>query len=250
MEQINYFYLPRLRNNEHFQFMTDVRNSIREITPAALNLEPVFPKFNKALSRLNATLLIDEGSVLTEKLMNLDSLRDATWSAIGARLRATLFSPIEEEVESAKILKRVFDLYGNIRNMSYNEETGALTNLIEDFEKPENVAHCEKLSMTHWVAALKGQNLDFQGLLDARNAELAEKDSGDVKAARAETDPLYREITDRINAMVTLEMATPEMESFIRELNQRIKYYEDTLSMRAGRNAAEEEEEELPASPA
>ncbi|MFW5755071.1 MAG: hypothetical protein ACOCWK_00620 [Tangfeifania sp.] len=43
-------------------------------------------------------------------------------------------------------------------------------------------------------------------------------------------------------------MATPEMKSFIRELNQRIKYYENTLSMRAGRDAAEEEEE-LPASP-
>jgi hypothetical protein len=48
--------------------------------------------------------------------------------------------------------------------------------------------------------------------------------------------------------MVTLDMATPEMEGFISKLNQRIKYYENTLSMRAGRNASEEEEE-LPASP-
>lgn len=248
MKQIDSIYLSRLRNNEHFQFMTDVRNSIREVTPAALNLEPVFPKFNNALSRLNSILLVDEGSVLTEKLSALDNLRDRTWSGIGARIRAALLSPIEEEVESAKILKRVFDLYGNIREMSYNEETGALTNLIEDFEKPENVAHSEKLGMTHWVAALKGQNLDFQDLLDARNAELAQKESGDVKAARAEIDPLYREITDRINAMVTLDMATPEMEGFINKLNQRIKYYEDTLSMRTGRNAAEEEED-LPVSP-
>ena len=147
---------------------------------------PVFPKFNNAFSRLNDTLLIDEGSVKTEKLSVLDSLRDTTWSAVGARIRATLLSPVEEEVESAKVLKRVFDLYGNIRNMSYNEETGALTNLVEDFEKPENVAHCEKLGMTQWVAALKGQNLDFVALLDARNAELAGKDSGDVKTARAE----------------------------------------------------------------
>jgi len=249
MEQIQSINLPRLRNNEHFQFMTDVRNSIREVTPAALNLEPVFPKFNNALSRLNSTLLVDEGSVLTEKLSVFDLSRDTTWSGIGARIRATLLSPVEEEVESAKILKRVFDLYGNIRNMSYNEETGALTNLVEDFEKPENVAHCEKLGITHWVAALKGQNSGFQDLLDARNAEMAEKESGDVKAARAEIDPLYREITDRVNAMVTLDMAPPEMEGFISKLNQRIKYYEDTLAMRAGRNA-EEEEGETPASPA
>ena len=109
-----------------------------------------------------------------------------------------------------------------------------------------NAAHLETVRMTHWVAALKKENNDFQSLLDARNAELANKESGDVKAQRAEIDPLYDQITKRLNAMVTLEMASPEAQDFIRRLNQRIKYYKETLAAREGRNA-EDEEEDTPA---
>jgi SMC interacting uncharacterized protein involved in chromosome segregation len=245
MEQIQYLNLARLRNNEHYQFMSDARNKVEEVTPAVLSLDVIFPRFAVAHDELNATLLVDPGSVKTEQLTLLDTQRDSTWSALGNRIRATLNSPVTEEVESAKILQRIFDLYGNIRQMSYNEETAALTNLIEDLEKSENAAHSQTLGISSWVAALKQQNTDFQSLLDARNAELAGKASGDVKAARAVIDPIYKEMTDRLNAMVTLEMTTPEMQRFIRELNQRIKYYDNTLTARAGRNAAEEEEEEI-----
>lgn len=243
MEQIHSINLGRLRNNEHFQFMTDVRNAIKSAIADVLNLKPFVPRFNSAHDELNSALLVDQGSVKTEKLSVLDTSRDGTWSALAGRIRATLGSPVPEEVESAKIIQRVFDLYGNIREMSYNEETAALANLVEDLEKPENAAYCEALGISHWVAVLKQQNNAFQALLDARNKELANKASGDVKAARAVIDPIYAEITGRLNAMVTLEMATPEIEGFIRELNQRIKYYTDTLAARAGRNAAEEEED-------
>ncbi|MFW5663016.1 MAG: DUF6261 family protein, partial [Bacteroidota bacterium] len=134
-------------------------------------------------------------------------------------------------------------LYGNVREMSYNEETAALTNLVEDYGKPENAAHCETVGITHWIAALKQENNNTQALINERNAELAGKDSGDVKAERAEIDPEYEKIVDRLNAMATLEMASPEAQDFIRQLNQRIKYYNNTLSMREGRNTAEEEED-------
>jgi hypothetical protein len=153
--------------------------------------------------------------------------------------RAALLSPLETEVEAATALLRIFDLYGNVREMSYNEESAAISNLTEDFEKPENAAHCATIGITAWVAALKQQNIDFQALLNERNTELANKDSGDVKAARVAIDPVYQNMVQRINAMVTLGMASPEIENFIRELNQRIIYYEEALAARAGRNAAE-----------
>lgn len=243
MEQINSIRLHSLRNNEHFQFMTDVKTGIETATPVALGLEPVFPGFKKKYNRLNAVLLVDRGSTKTEKINISDEKRDRYWSAVGGRLRATLLCPFAEEVEAAKALKRIFDLYGNVREMSYNEETAALTNLVEDYGKPENAVHCETVGITHWIAALKQENNNTQALINERNAELAGKDSGDVKAERAEIDPEYEKIVDRLNAMATLEMASPEAQDFIRQLNQRIKYYNNTLSMREGRNTAEEEED-------
>ena len=247
MEKISSIHLVIMRNNEHFQFMTDVKNAMETATPVSLNMEAVFPEFTSACDDLNSALLVDQGSIKTEQIAALDELRDRTWSALGERIRATLICPVEAEAESAKSLKRVFDLYGNIRKMSYNEETAALTNLIEDMEKPENAEHCNTMGMMHWVDALKQQNTGFQSLLDARNAEEANKESGDVKAARDGIDPVYEKIVDRANALVELEMASPELQAFIRELNQRIKYYKETLAVRSGRRAGTEEE--IPADP-
>ncbi|MCW0482455.1 DUF6261 family protein [Gaoshiqia sediminis] len=235
MDFIQTTYLARMRNNEHYQFMSDVANAINKATPAALQLDSVYPVFTAALARLNATLLIDQGSATTEQITAMDVTRDRTWSALNERMKSSLLSPIEAETESAKAVKRVLDLYGNVRNLSYNEESAAITNLVEDLEKPQNAAHCSTLGISGWVAALKQQNLDFQALIDSRNIELANKDSADVKKVREEIDPVYQNIVKRINAQVTLEIGTAVTETFIRELNQRIKYYNDTLAARAGR---------------
>lgn len=68
-----------------------------------------------------------------------------------------------------------------------------------------------------------------------------------MKAVRDEIDPIYQNIVKRIDAQVTLEIATAVTEGFIRELNQRIKYYNETLAARAGR--ASETEAYTPAEP-
>jgi len=242
MDFIQTIYLARMRNNEHYQFMSDVANAINKATPTALQIDSVYTSFTDALARLNACLLVDQGSATTEEITAMDVVRDRTWSALNERVKSSLLSPIEAEVESAKVVKRIFDLYGNVRTLSYNEETAAITNLIEDLEKNKNAAHCTTLGITSWVAALKQQNIDFQALVDSRNVELANKESGDVKAIRDEIDPILQNIVKRINAQVTLEIGTAVTETFIKELNQRIKYYNETIVARAGRASATTED--------
>lgn len=236
-------FLRKLRNGEYFQFMTDVKDLIVGITPAVLNVEEEFPEFEAAYNKLDEELRVDQGSVFTEKLQTQDGLRDNTWSALNERVKATLICPIAKEVEAAKTLKRVFDLYGNIRYLSYNEETAACSNLTDDLDKEENAAHCATIGVTKWVNALKTQNVDFKDLQNQRDTEATTKNSGNVKEARLLLDPFYEEIANRVNAMVTLKMVTPEIETFIKEVNQKIKYYEDTLAARAGKKDGADEEE-------
>jgi len=205
------------------------------------------PRSPTHLPVLNATLLIDQGSATTEQIASMDVVRDRTWSALNERVKSSMLSPIEAETESAKAVKRVLDLYGNVRTLSYNEESAAITNLVEDLEKNRNAAHCATLGIAAWVAALKQQNLDFQLLIDSRNIELANKDSTEVKKVREEIDPLYQNIVKRINAQVTLEIGTDVTDRFIRAMNQRIKYYNDTLAIRAGR--ASNAQADTPAEP-
>lgn len=225
----------KFRNGEFFQFMTDVKEMVIDATPAALNMKEEFAVFDAAYVKLDEELRVDQGSVLTEKLQNSDALRDNYWSALNERIKATLLCPFPEEVEAAKGLKRVFDLYGNIRYLSYNEQTAASSNLTDDLDKAKNAAYCATIGITHWVTELKTENVEFQNLLNQRNTEYANKNSGNVKEVRLAIEPLYEEIIDRINAMVTLKLVTPDIETFVKELNQKIKYYENTLALRAGR---------------
>ena len=62
MELIDSIYLLRLRNNEYFQFMTEVKNAIDVFPPkGVLGIDPVYPEFVSAYNNLNNALLVSPG---------------------------------------------------------------------------------------------------------------------------------------------------------------------------------------------
>ena len=237
MKLIDNLNLHALRNNEHYQFMTDVENLIKDATTEILGITTQHSAFANALNALDSSLRVEKGSSKSAKVHELDKLRDKTWRAIKKRVDATTDSPVEEEVSSAKMVRRVISLYGNIRKMSYNEESAAISNLVDDLQNETNATHVEQIGITAWVTFLKEQNQAFQEVFDQRNTELAKRQNGDVRSARLVIDPLYKQMIDRINATITLDMAAEGVESFVNQLNEKIKYYQLQLSIRAGRNS-------------
>ena len=241
MKKINAVVFSRFRNNDHFQFMTDFKALVSRTTPVALNIENLNTEFNEAFTSLNNVFKVDEGSVLTVAIGGADEDRDRFWSALSMRIRATQMGPIEEEVEAAGVLQRVFDLYGNVRQLSLPEESAALSNLVEDLEQEDNAALCNIVGVTNWVAALKEQNTLVQSYMQERRLENAQKISGSVKAAREVIDPVYEKIVSRINALVELDMSTPEITEFVVLLNKQIKEFEELLAMRQGHRNSDED---------
>ena len=246
MKKILNLLLYKLRNGEYFQFMSDFKSLLVALTPAAIHSETEFEEFEAGLTKLDDELRVDQGSVLTEELQNLDTDRDNTWRAIDMRINATLLCTIPEEMEAAKRLRRVVDLYGDIRRVTYNEQTAGLTNLYGDLTKQKNAGFVTTCGLDTWVTHLNELNIAFKDKQNERDTELANKNSGNAKAVRLEIDPLYQLMVERVNAMVSLNMQTPEIENFIVELNQKIKTLETTLAMREGRNDSDEEEPPAP----
>lgn len=234
--------LYKLRNGEYFQFMTAFKSLLDILTPAAIHSEEDFTKFNAALTKLDDELRVDKGSVLTEELHAIDFDRDSLWRAIDMRINATLLCTVDKEIEAAKRLRRVFDLYGDIRKISFNEETAGLSNLLGDMAKAENAGFVTTCGLTKWANVLDGLNGAFIAKQNERDTELANKNSGNAKVVRIEMDPLYELMVERVNALVSLNMQTPELENFVRELNQKIKTLEITLAGREGRKDSGEEE--------
>lgn len=238
MKKIETIGLFRLRNNDHFQFMTDADQLFGKYNPASMGISNEYAGFRNALTLEDEAMRVETGSSKSGMIEALDMQRDVTWNAIRNMIKAYNGSPKEAEVQSAAVLERIVNLYGDPRNLSYNEESAAISNFVTDMLLPANSAHIALLHLADWVNILKTQNDKFQQILNERNAEFANRGNGDVRSARRQIDPMYNAIIEKINATIVLGQSCEAMSGFVTELNEKIKYYKNTISMREGRFAA------------
>nr|WP_319267407.1 DUF6261 family protein [uncultured Draconibacterium sp.] len=246
MEKIIRVVFSRFRNNDHYQFITEFLTRINTATPATLNIESKMPEFNAAYAAMDTVYKKSNSSDFTPLIGGADVKRDSYWSAIFMRLRATMMGPDEAEVEAAEKLKALFDLQGNVRTMPLKGESAALTNLIQDLESRIYSGYCTTVGITNWVGALKTENLTVQNLTEQRRQETVDQDNEEYKLLREAVDTAYENIVSRINALVELEMSTPELDNFIQLTNNQINDYENELAARQGRSDSEPEDETPP----
>ena len=240
MQKLENIALLRMRNNEHFQFMTDVDQLIITNQASELAIDSLYPAFKTALAAEDTAMRVELGSMKSKSIEELDKLRDKTWNAISLRVKATLLSPLASEAESAEFVSRIIDLYGDLRAKSYNEESAGLSNLVADLQLPANAEQVNKVGIQRWVTELKNQNDQFQTVFNERNAELAGRESGDVRAVRLQIDPIYLQMAEIINATIVMGIAKPAAISFVGQLNEKIKYYKTTMASRNGKVKPEE----------
>lgn len=226
-------YPPQpLRNAEHYQFMTEFKTAIDVVTPEVLGIKDEYPPFATALQKENAALKIEQGSAQTEEAEHWEVSRDAIWDCSMLRIESALISPLAAEIESAKVIKRVFDVYGDIRRHPVNQESGEMSNLVEDLLKPENAQHLVNIHLDKVIPEMKKANDQYIQVVSSRNEDISRRASRDVRAVRREVDPLYLAIAEAINATITLKLAKPETAKFVEEHKQRVKVYEAKIAAR------------------
>lgn len=232
MTKIEPVDLRSFDNNDHFQFMTGFDKLISTHKCAITGAEITYGIFKNTLMAEDLAIRIEQGSSAAQKLDKLDRQRDKTWNAIQLRIKATLLSPIKEEVESTQFIRHIINLYGDVCTLTYSEQSSAIENLTNDLELPVIAIHTDKIGLTDWVDELKRQNRQFNEAFDAINSEFARRESNDVKAVRTLIDPVYLQLVERINAFIILEFAQPEVIDLVQKLNDKIKYYKTPLVYR------------------
>jgi len=135
---------------------------------------------------------------------------------------------------SAKRLQIVLDTYGNLAVKPYEAETGGLNSLIHDFTTTY-AADVAKVTLTGWTTELQAKNKAFNDLKNSRYSEEAVKTLLRMKQERLKTDGIYRQITERLNALIVVEGEAAYL-PFVNELNKRIEGYDNTVSIRRGKS--------------
>ena len=234
--KIEKVYLNNLRNDEHFQFNTEFRNLINEITPAALDIHAHFAPYLSLYAQEDEVLKKILKSALTEDIQNADRKRDLTFSGMIDANKSALKHFNSSIVTAAKRLKIVFDTYGNVARKPLNEETSAIYNLLQEL-KGTHAADVSTVGITDWVTELEADNNALTALMKARYDESALRTDLIMKEVRTQIDAAYHAITERIDALFIVNASTVH-ETFIHRWNVVIEKYKNILAQRQGRAAA------------
>lgn len=229
----------RYHNEEHFQFGEDFATLVNQKEAVKLKIEPQFELFKIAHDKEKQALERIKKSTATTKLMLADTNRDNTLLGIKHLVNAALvhYDPTVRNI--AQKTKIILDTYGDIARKNYSEETGAITNLIEELKK--NPSDTQIVGLTSWTNELARQNNIVQELLLSRDAEFAGLDDTPVKTVRAHADEAYRIITERLEARTVLD-PDDDLTAFINSLNALVGRYNLTIAQRTGRSAAKKDE--------
>lgn len=233
--------LGNYRNEEHFQFQTEFKDLVLHYTPETLNIEAAWAVFLPLYNKESAVLDLLQKSSLTVRIADADHYRDRIDSGLFDTVKGATnhFNPAVKE--AADRIQVILDRFGNINRKSYDEQTAAINSLITDLNNgyADDVA---TLGIGDWLAELQAANNAFVELMKERYSEEADKPDYNMKTARAETDPAYRTIINRINALIIVN-GEETYKGFVKDLNQRIDKYNLILAQREGRNAKKGEGE-------
>lgn len=233
--------LSKLRNNEHFQCQTEFKALVEEYNAVTLKIENLFNNSYLPLyAEEDEAILKISKNTFTEARTQADQQRDNTFRGMVDMNKAALnhFHPVT--VESAKRLKILFDTYGNISRLPLQEETSAIYNLLQEL-KGNFSNDVDVLGLRDWMNKLQMDNNAFEALTKESYDEDASKTELKVKEVRTEIDKVFRQIIERLEALMLIEGEENYLD-FVRKLNVQLEKYSNTLAQREGRNAAKKED--------
>jgi hypothetical protein len=231
--KIDNISLNKLRNDEHFQLMSEMRDAIFRFDPEILKIEEQFGVFLNLYVQEDEVLKKILKSAITPDILAADKYRDKIFRGLVDANKAALNHFLPNVKEAAQHVKIVLDTYGNLAQKPLNEQTSGVYNIVQDL-KGAYAAHAGTAGLTDWVLELETANNAFGALMKDRYDESAAKTDLSLKQVRPQVDAAFKTIAERINALVVVEGAATYGE-FIRYINTVIARYKSTVKQRTGK---------------
>ncbi|MGC3979113.1 MAG: DUF6261 family protein [Paludibacteraceae bacterium] len=200
-------------------------------TPKVLNIEALFAIFRKLYADMDEAMEIIRKSASTEQITDADIARDETFRGFADAVKSAAKHFNTEKKAAAKRLQIIFDHYGNIARKPYDEETASIYNFLQEINAQK--ADVTLLGLTDWATQLETENNTFDTLMKARYDETTSKTTLKMKQVRAETDRCYRDILDRLDALIIVNGETTYA-PFVKDLAARVERFDNLLAQRKG----------------
>ncbi|MDR2424634.1 MAG: DUF6261 family protein [Prevotellaceae bacterium] len=228
--KINRLRLASLRNEEWFQLFTELKNLVDTYGAENLNIAVLYAAFLIQYNNADKALDLILKSVDTDKMEAADMKRDHTYRGLVDAVKSALnhFDPAKQK--AAEEINVVVKHFGNLATKSGNEETAGLYNFTQMLGN-EYAAQTSLLGLGDWVTELQSNNEAYEALVKDRNNETTSRTSLRMRAVRKDADEVYRQIVERLEALMTLN-SLPTTEEFVNKWNGFLKRYADVIAMR------------------
>lgn len=231
--KISDFSLTRLRNEEHFQFQTSFKDLVLTTTATTLRIEALFAVFLTQYDNELLSLNVVRKNAISDDLADSDEERDNVFRGMCDAVKSGLNHYQVLVQEACRRLQILLDTYGNVAVKSYDAETAAINGLIADL-KGTYAIDVAAAGLDGWVTELEAKNKAFNELKTSRYTEEAQKTCLRMKQERAKLDAVYRQIVERINALIIVEGESAWV-TFVNELNKRVESYSNVIAIRRGK---------------
>ncbi|GBU22089.1 hypothetical protein R80B4_01994 [Fibrobacteres bacterium R8-0-B4] len=224
-EIIHEIRLAGQHNDAHFQFHTEAAALIGAADHAALHIDDgLVAKHAAQLAELDGALKKIVKSPVTAQIHEADRKRDDAYKGLAAFNNAMRLHSEPVIREAAERVQIVIDTYGNVVKKSYEEESSAVYNLVQDLISPKYAPDAAAAGLTPWVTKLGAANTVVSALVANRDNEAAAQNHTNVREARTVIDRTYKKIAARVNSHAG-EDATAAVKEFVTKMNLIVKRF-------------------------
>ena len=208
-----------------------------------LKLEALAAAFESKLKAYDEVLVLERGNALSGKISEADTARDNALKALVSVVKAYTLYPEAEKAEAAQQLHAIIAKYGSgIDRLPYLQESGVLTNLLQDLALKENADAVKLLFLEDWVAKLKEAAARFDELFQMREADNSTKMSDKVKENRQAVQAEFEQLVLVINAYEVV-YGTSLYGGLVAKINEAVDYARAQAARRGKRKKEDEGED-------
>ena len=189
-----------------YQTLKNILDGLGTVPFTDVILKQILQDLNAKFTDFDNITRRAQASVHTQNLQSLDAQRDDYWRGLGGVLENYQRVANVQKRDAARLLLGFYEVYGDqVARLPQGEQTAAITNLLQDFARPDAQAALALLPfLTDWTAPLKQANSDFADLFSTRALETTVAEAGLPKKYRTDLQDLFRRFCDRINATLVM----------------------------------------------
>lgn len=190
--------------------------------------------FQGAYARLDEAYQREKYSLVTPELKEADAACDRIYMGVKKVVDGWLHFELESETKQrALMLEQSMAKYGINTAEDYLGENNKLSQWLADVKRNYQLEQAVKaLGLTDTISQLKEKVALVRQLLTSRG--LAQPAKGEMKAARAATEPEYRWLVAILNATALCDENEYKYADLFQTLNQNIDYLKNVVLARQG----------------